>query len=143
MHILFLDDGDIRHESAERHLSKNHTLLHAFHAEEALKILISCQERIGLAMLDHDLNYFVNDTGERVGYEYDGKKTELHGIWFLNQMFDGVPKDKWPAQFIIHSRNVPAAKNMHGHLLAYEQTSTILPFSGDMLKTVAARILSQ
>jgi len=74
MLILFLDDQEIRHEGAEKHFAKEHTLLHAFDMYEAVDVIKSCKQRIGLAMLDHDLFHYENLNGIRVSQEYKGKK---------------------------------------------------------------------
>lgn len=136
MFILLLDDdADIRHKAVERHLSPDHVILHTFTADEAIQTIMTCQHRIGLAMLDHDLADFV--------IEEDGRKTERHGVYFLSRMFNDVPEEKWPAQFILHSGNVVGVKNMYTDLRNRGQEVYPMPFSGMMLDHLAERIKPQ
>jgi hypothetical protein len=144
MIILLLDDQEIRHATAEKYFARDHILYSAFDADEAIDILLSGKSAIGLALLDHDLNDFVSaESGSSVPYEYSGRKIEKHGVYFLNRMFADVPKDRYPAQFVIHSYNQVGAKNMYDKLIEMRQVATILPFSGDNLRLVVDRIKSQ
>src|SRR5271169_538039 len=127
--LLLDDDADIRHTAVERHLSKEHTVLHAFNAEEALQLLMTYQGKIGLAMLDHDLGDFV--------VEDDGRRTERHGVYFLQRMFNDVPEEKWPAQFVLHSGNVVGVENMRTDLRNRDQIVNVMRFSGAMLEHLA------
>lgn len=96
MFILFLDDNQVRHDSAEKAFTNSgHTLLHAFTQEDVLQILNSCQERIGLAMLDYDL-----DQGEPTGSE------------IASQVLNTIAEEKWPARVIVHSNNPDGALNI-------------------------------
>lgn len=140
--ILFMDDQEIRHEIAEKYLSKNYLLLHAYTADEAIQILTSYQSRIGVAMLDHDLFDFMSEDGKKVPFEYEGKKIEKNGVYFLNRMFNDIQKDKWPVRYIIHSHNHSGSKNMITDLLALEQTVEALPFSGETLAKIANALQS-
>lgn len=135
MIILFLDDQDIRHETAEKLLSKEHTVLHAFNADEAIEIISTYKDRVGLAMLDHDLNDKVE--------EADGYKYERHGVYFIAKMFAEVPEDKWPAQFVVHSHNPEGVRNMISDLRRRDQTCSAATFSGDMVRNLADRIRPQ
>lgn len=135
MFILILDDGDTRHNIVERLLSKEHVVLHAFNADEAIEILKTCNKRVGLALLDHDLGDFVE--------EENGRKYERHGVYFLAKMFADLPEDKWPAQFILHSGNVVGVQNMLTDLRNRDQVVDAINFSGDMIKRLAERIKPQ
>lgn len=134
MIILILDDQDIRHDTVERYLSKEHTVLHAFNALEALEIIKSYNGRIGLAMLDHDLQDIVTE---------DGRKYERHGVYFLAEMFKEIPEDKWPARFILHSHNNVGVKNMLDDLTRMGQIVSVLNFSSDNVKYIAEMIRPQ
>ena len=95
MFILFLDDNDDRHEQAERGLNNSgHILLHAYNQQDVLLALKACQEKIGLAMFDHDL-----DNGEPTG-------SDIATVW-LNE-----ETDKYPARVIVHSNNYAGAQNI-------------------------------
>lgn len=135
MLILFMDDQEIRHDLAEKYLSKDHVILHAYTADEAIGIILACQERIGLAMLDHDLQDFY--TGE------DGCKYERHGVYFLERMFRDVPKDMLPAQFILHSFNPVGVNNMYAILKGKNLLGVNISFSGDAMRSIAERIRPQ
>lgn len=134
MFILFMDDQDVRHASVERQFSKEHTVLHAFNADEAIEIILSCKSTIGLAMLDHDMADFA---------EVDGRKFEKHGVYFLDRLFSEAPKEKWPAQFIIHSRNNVGSENMRVALTMMAQIASIIPFTVENLALIAERIKAQ
>lgn len=134
MLILFMDDQDVRHHSVERCFSKEHTVLHAFNADEAIEIILSCKTTIGLAMLDHDMADFA---------EVDGRKFEKHGVYFLSRLFTDVPKEKWPAQFIVHSRNNVGNQNMLTDLTRMEQVVSVIPFTVENLTLIAERIKAQ
>jgi hypothetical protein len=104
MYILMLDDQQVRHDVVERHFAREHIVLHAFNFDDAVEILNSCQHRIGLAMLDHDLQDFK---------EQDGRIVERHGAYFVDYMLNFIPEDKWPVQYVLHSYNYNGATNMH------------------------------
>lgn len=142
MLILFLDDQDIRHEVVEKYLSKSHTVLHAFNADEAIQIIQSSQHRIGLALLDHDLMDFVDDKGNKVEYNYPDR-AEKHGMYFLQKLFENVDENKLPAEFIIHSYNPNGCESMYKYLIANNQTASILKFSGEMITNLLNRITPQ
>ena len=96
MFILFLDDNEDRHNSAEKGFTNSgHTLLHAYNKEDVLEIVKGCQEKIGLAMFDHDL-----DNGEPTG-------SDIASLW-LND-FEST---KYPARVIVHSNNYEGAKTI-------------------------------
>ena len=135
MIILILDDdADIRHKAVERHFAKDHTVLHAFTADEAVSILMTCQERVGIALLDHDLQDFAEENGRRI---------ERHGVYFLAKMFNTVPEERWPAQFVLHSHNVPGVRNMSTDLRGKGQVFIAMAYSQDMLAHLAERIRPQ
>lgn len=136
MIILMLDDdAEMRHTPVERALSKDHTVLHAFTADEALSIILQCQGRIGLAMLDHDLSDFL--------IEEDGMRIERHGAYFLHRMFNEVPEDKFPAQFVLHSGNPVGVDNMLAILRNRGQQVDAMRFSPEMLKNLTERLRPQ
>lgn len=144
MIILLLDDQEIRHATTEKYFARDHILYSAFDADEAIDILLSGRGTIGLALLDHDLNQFVSaESGLIVPYDYSGSKIEKHGVYFLTRMFSDVPKDRWPAQFVLHSYNQVGAKSMYDKLIEMGQVATILSFSGDNMKLVADKIRAQ
>jgi len=135
MLIFFLDDQDERHALVEQVLSKNeHRVLHAFDILEGIEIINKCQERIGLAMLDHDLGC--------VDYYGDGK-TPITGEMFVNSMIKGVSKDKWPAQVIIHSYNDAGSRVMRSILEKNDIFAVHWPFSKDMVENVKRQIREQ
>lgn len=135
MYILLLDDDQMRHEIVERHFSKEHRVLHTFNCDEAIDVLNSCQHRIGLALLDHDLQDFV--------YE-DHRAFERHGLYFVDKMLATVPEDKWPAQFVCHSGNPVGAQNMAVTLRRRTDAPIIRSmFCGDLMVRVANSIRAQ
>lgn len=133
MLILLLDDDvDIRHKLVDKHLAKEHTIIHTFNVDAAINALLTSQDRIDIALLDHDLGDFV--------LEEDGSKYERHGVYFLYRMFNEVPEDKLPLQFILHSGNVVGVENMRHMLQNKKQTTTVARFSGQMLTDLANKI---
>ena len=95
MFILFLDDNQDRHDAAEKAFSQSdHILLHAYNQSDVLEIVKGCQEKIGLAMLDHDL-----DEGEPNG-------SQVASAWL------SLDAKKFPARVIVHSNNSEGAKNI-------------------------------
>ena len=93
---LYLDDNQARHDCAEDAFANSgHTLLHAFNKEDVLQIVLGCQEKIGLAMFDHDL-----DNGEPTG-------SDIASAW-LNDF----EADKYPARVIVHSNNYEGSQNI-------------------------------
>lgn len=136
MHILFLDDQDVRHDLAEKHLyAAGHKVLHAFNVREALDIVGNFIGQIGLGMLDHDLGQFVKDS--------DGRRTEHHGLYFVDQLVKTVPSNKWFPRAIVHSYNQNGAKYMVDMLNKHGIHSTVDNFSGDMLKRAIAELRIQ
>lgn len=131
MIILFLDDEDIRHALVEKVFGKKHRVLHAFNALEAIGLIQSYQDRIGLALLDHDLGEVVLE---------DGKKVERHGNWFVQQMVRECAKDKYPVQTVVHSYNENGAKKMVASLADCGIIASHYPFSGEMLNHIANQI---
>lgn len=125
MYILFLDDMNVRHTTVDRHLLKDHSILHAWSADDAIQILMSCEHKIDLAFLDHDL--------QEICIREDGSEYEKHGVYFLSKMFSDVPEDKWPLQFIVHSHNPVGVKNMVSDLTNMKQDCVALQFSAGML----------
>lgn len=134
MLILFLDDEQIRHDLAVKYLGAQHTILHAFNADEAISLIKSSQQRIGMALLDHDLQEFVSDE--------DGYKWEKHGGYFVRMLIDMIPEDKLPAQIIIHSYNEPGAEGMKAALKNKGITALHIQFSGSMLRQVVEMLKS-
>jgi hypothetical protein len=93
--ILLVDDEQVRHDSAEKHLSSPaHVLLHTFDVAEAMEIINGCQDKIGLALLDHDLGQ---------GY--------IDGSWLAGKWLELVD-EKLPARVIVISQNEPGALNI-------------------------------
>jgi len=136
MLVLLMDDQDERHDLVEKYLSKaGHKVLHSFSAPEALELISTCPNRIGLALLDHDLQDIV--------VEDNGRKYERHGVWFVREMFATIPKDRLPAEFIVHSWNIDGAKNMVADLRKQEQIATAMSFCGDMLTQLVYRLMPQ
>ena len=136
MIILMLDDdADIRHTAVEKYLSKEHIVLHAFNCQEGLDLILQCQGKIGLALLDHDMADFL--------IEEDGMKIERHGAYFLHRMLNEIPEEKWPAQFLCHSGNPVGVDNMLSILRNRDQVVDAIRFSGEMLRNLAERIRPQ
>jgi CheY-like chemotaxis protein len=136
MHILFLDDQDVRHELAEKYLSAaGHIVLHAFNVEEGIELVECFAKPIGLALLDHDLDDIREDR--------DGRKTEYHGAYFVDYMIRNVPQDKWFHRAIIHSYNPHGAKYMRDTLNKNGIHAKMDNFSGDMLKRVIGELSVQ
>ena len=140
MNILFLDDQQLRHDIAERYFSPVHTLLHAFNPKEAITIIETYKQSIGLAMLDHDLNCFVSDAGIIVPFDYKDKKTELDGKWFIRTMIETVPQQKWPAYFIVHSHNDAGTKSMASLLNQANAYVSIRRFTENMIKRLVSEL---
>jgi CheY-like chemotaxis protein len=136
MIVLFMDDQQVRHDLVEKLFSASkHIVLHAFNAIEALEIIKNSPNRVGLALLDHDLMQIVE--------EEDGRKWEMHGVWFVSQMLANIEADKMPVSFIIHSYNAAGAKYMYDDLVKNGHIASMVPFSGDMLKELIAKITVQ
>lgn len=132
MLILILDDEQVRHDLTEKYLGNDHTILHAFNADEAIGIIKSSQQPIGLALLDHDLHEFVSD---ETGYKW-----EKHGGYFVRMLIDTVPEEKWPAQIVIHSYNPSGADGMKTALKNKGMYARYMPFSGSMLKQIVQEL---
>lgn len=132
MLILILDDQQVRHDLTEKYLGAENIVLHAFQADEAIAIIKASQQRIGLALLDHDLGEFVSD---ETGYKW-----EKHGAYFVRTMFDLVSEEKWPGQFVVHSNNTYPAEGMKQSLKSKGLIARYLPFSGEMLRMIAQEI---
>jgi CheY-like chemotaxis protein len=130
--ILILDDEQIRHDLTEKYLGKENIILHAFNADEAIAILKASQQRIGLALLDHDLHEFVADE--------TGHKWEKHGGYFVRTMIDMVREENWPAQIVIHSYNSGGAQGMKTTLKAKGVYARYMPFSGEMLRAIVEEL---
>jgi CheY-like chemotaxis protein len=129
--ILFLDDEQIRHDLADKYLGKEHTILHAYTAPQALDMINASAQKIDLGMLDHDLHHFVED---------DGHKSERHGVWFVSNLLHDVHPDKWFARVIIHSYNADGARYMREALRKAGIQADYIPFSGSMLRQIAEEL---
>lgn len=129
MIILIVDDSDYRHESAEKHLSNGHTLLHAYTVLEALEIIQGCQAKIGLALLDHDLQDYVK------GVEQTG--STLASLWL------GLEEKKYPARVIVISSNHEGAKNIVSKFDAMGVNTQYRPYDGTLMKVLAEELKPQ
>jgi len=128
MIVLFLDDETIRHDLTDKYLGKEHTILHAYTAPQALDMINASEVKIDLAMLDHDLHHFV---------EEDGRKSERHGVWFVSCLLHDVHPDKWFPRAIIHSYNADGGRYMRDELRKAGINADYRPFSGSVLKELA------
>lgn len=133
MIIIFLDDQDIRHTLAEKYLSADHTILHAWNYDEMINILNSCQKRIGLIMFDRSLGDFI---------EEDGNQVERTGHDVIHYMRDNIISEKYPAMAIVHSYD-PQAKEMSEDLNKMGINARQIPFSGEMLKVLVNELKPQ
>lgn len=133
MIIIFLDDQDIRHTLAEKYLSVDHTILHAWNYHEMIGLLNSCQKRIGLIMFDRSLGDYI---------EENGKQIERTGHDVIHYMRDNIASEKYPAMAIVHSYD-PQAKDMAEDLNKMGINTRQIPFSGDMLKVLVQKLRPQ
>jgi CheY-like chemotaxis protein len=137
MLILFLDDQNDRHTLAEKYLTTaGHKVLHTYTPDEAIEVLLSSKNRIGLALLDHDLGIIVKDDESIFG------KKEISGLDFVKSMIK-LPKDKLPARVVVHSYNNDGAKNMLNLLTPLGIHSIHTPFSGEMLSALVKELVAQ
>lgn len=92
MYLLFIDDNQDRHDLIERFLGKNHTIFHAFDAEEAFQIAQTYSYPL-VMFFDHDM---------------PGK----NGSELASRMIDQLPEEKLPVKVIVHSNNFSGAENI-------------------------------
>lgn len=129
MIILIVDDEDYRHDSAEKHLTKDHVLLHAFNVNEAIDVINGCQQRIGLALLDHDLQDFTT------GSELNG--SSLATLW-LN-----LEENKHPARVIAISNNFQGASNITSKFNSAGIHAVHRPYDLMLMRTLAQELQVQ
>jgi CheY-like chemotaxis protein len=122
MIILIVDDMQERHDSAEKHLSPAHTLLHAYDASEAMEVIQGCQDKIGLALLDHDLGL-----GGMTG---SGLATQ----WL--QLDDA----KFPARVIVISQNPDGALNIVSKFESANIHARHRPYDGRLMQDLAVQL---
>lgn len=121
MIILIVDDEQVRHDSAEKHLSPDHTVLHCFDAAEALAVIKGCQEKIGLALLDHDLGGGPTGSG-------------LATQWL--QLDDA----KFPAHVIVISQNTDGALNIVSKFESANIYARWRPFDLRLMQDLAVQL---
>ncbi len=129
MIILLVDDEQYRHDSAEKHLTKEHVLLHAYNVKEALDIIQSCSEKIGLALLDHDLQDF------HEGEESTG--STLANKWLY------LDEDKYPARVIAISNNFNGAHNITSKFNSADIHAVHRPFDLTLMRDLAEELREQ
>lgn len=129
MIILIVDDEEYRHESAEKHLTKDHVLLHAYNVNEAIDVINGCQQKIGLALLDHDLQDF------STGAELNG--SSLATLW-LN-----LEEGKHPARVIAISNNFQGAHNITSKFNSADIHAAHRPYGLTLMRDLAAELREQ
>lgn len=114
MNVLVVDDEDSRHECFEKHLTAaGHCVLHAFNHDEAMEVITSCVEPIGLLCIDHDM----------------GKESK-NGSALATEILC-LPKDKHPAMVVVHSLNHSGALNIISKFQSAGIHTQYMPFCGD------------
>lgn len=108
MRVLILDDNDERHEVfRERLIGCDRVHVHTFReCVDALREM----PRFDVAYLDHDLNDFPAQYQSYCGGFYGAG--EMTGTDVARYIARGMPREKVPAQIVIHSWNPDGALRM-------------------------------
>lgn len=128
MHILFIDDEDVRHDLAEQILTPHHTIYHAHNYDETIEILNSYQTGFDLVMHDHDLGDFITN-------EY-GQKEERTGSTIARWIMNNLEENKLPIRAIVHSLNGEGAKNIISIYNSMKIPIQYITFSEELLKSL-------
>lgn len=121
MRILILDDDENRHNEFARRY-EGHDLVHAYTAKDAQTALKA--GGFDLATLDHDLG----DYHEETGPDDSVIMREMTGYDVVGFLVREVPRDRWPAEMIVHSWNAPRARMMTEILRDHGVRVTYKPF---------------
>jgi CheY-like chemotaxis protein len=109
MKILILDDDDFRHAYFVDQLGEKHdvTITHTY--DECIAAL--ALKKFDCVLLDHDLNNFSYESIIQ-GPECDLEANGMDVCRFLISM----PRNMWPRQVIVHSKNTQCGNNMASEL---------------------------
>lgn len=127
MNILVVDDEESRHECFEKHLTQaGHCVLHAYDAAEAMEVISSCVEPIGLLCIDHDM----------------GKESKNGSALATDILY--LPKVKHPAMVVVHSLNHDGALNIISKFQGCGIHTQYMPFMGDAtLRRIVEGLIEQ
>lgn len=142
MIILIVDDEQYRHDSAEKHLTKDHVLLHAYNVTEALQVIQGCQARIGLALLDHDLQDFGKEETSPAGIILPDVGKERTGSTLASAWL-GMDENKHPARVIAISNNFNGAHNITSKFNSAGVHAAHRPFDLTLMRDLAEELREQ
>lgn len=115
-YVLVVDDSEDRHQTFEREFGDVCAVLHAFDYDEAVHLLSVSAFTIYMVCFDHDLGL--------------GKSGSDLASFILNEL----PEDRFPVRAIVHSNNYQGAENIASKLRTAGITTSVRPFSFQMVK---------
>lgn len=117
MIILFVDDEDYRHQSADKAFNgSKHIILHAYNEDTALAMLK--KYKVDLIMLDHDLGWN-QPTGSDIASA------------MINKYYNKLPK-----KVIAHTSNFQGGLNIVSKFQSADIHSVYRPWSYDLCKNL-------